>query len=297
MVSFKISLEIVEKMMNVYQPYQEDNEGDYVSFYANIEGTSLTIYQSKKGYKAFFMGKNALNEARKWAPSVEEKKPKQKVKEEWLSYNDQIGSDEVGVGDLLLPLVVVAAYVKKSDIEDLISMGVHDSKKLSDEEIIAISPTLIRRFHVSKLTLPNSKYNEMIDKGENLNSLKARMHNQALINVHKKYPRVKEIYVDQFCLPQTYYRYLKNDREIESDIFFHTKGESYYPCVALASVLARYSMLIEKKKLEEKYHMAIPFGAGKKADEFVQLFIKKYGKEELNKIVKKNFANVREVLK
>ena len=44
----------------------------------------------------------------------------EKTKEEWLCLDYQIGSDEVGVGDFLLPMIVVAAFVKKEDIEILV---------------------------------------------------------------------------------------------------------------------------------------------------------------------------------
>ena len=51
-----------------------------------------------------------------------------------------------------------------------------------------------------------------------------------------------------------------------------------------------------KEKLEEKYHMTFPFGASKKVTVFAKEFLAKYGEEELNKIVKKNFANYNEVV-
>ena len=295
-VSFKITQETADKMMDFYADYKEENNGDYIIFFAKYNKISITIYESKKGYKALFMGPNALYEAHIWDINAKVVEIKKKDQEEWLSLNYQIGSDEVGVGDLFLPMIVVAAYVSKEDIKELIDLGIHDSKKLKDEFILEIGPILIKRFNVSKLTLHNYKYNEMISKGENLNSLKAKMHNQALLNMKKKYPFVKEIYVDEFAKENTYYSYLINEKEIQKDITFKTKGESYYPSVALASVIARYQFLIEKRKLEEKYQMDFPFGASKKADEFLVLFKEKYGEEELLKVVKKNFANVNKVL-
>ncbi len=85
--------------------------------------------------------------------------------------------------------------------------------------------------------------------------------------------------------------YLKDEKEVLEGITFKTKGESSYPCVALASVIARYSFLLEKQKLEEKYQMSFPFGASIKADSFIKDFYDKYGLEELEKIIKKNFVN------
>ena len=74
-------------------------------------------------------------------------------------------------------------------------------------------------------------------------------------------------------------------------ISFKTKGESLFPSVALASVIARYSFLLEKEKLEKKYGLEFPCGAGKKVDEFKKILLGKVGQEEYDKLVKKNFKN------
>ena len=133
---------------------------------------------------------------------------------------------------------------------------------------------------------------EMISKGENLNSLKAKMHNRALNNLHKEYIDVIAIYVDQFVSEERYYSYLdKKDEPILKGISFKTKGESRFPSVAVASVIARYYFLLEKDKLEAKYGLEFPFGAGKKADEFKKILLDKVGQEEFDKLVKQNFKN------
>ncbi len=296
MVSIKISEDKVKDIMAFYLPYQIDNNGDYIKFFALKDETRITLYESKKGYKLFLDGENALKEALRWDEKAQKMKPKIKEKEKWLSSNDQIGSDEVGVGDLFLPLIVVAAYVSKDDIDFLKSIGVHDSKKINDSTILEIAPLLINRISFSKLTLQNSKYNEMILKGENLNTLKAKMHNQALLNMKNKHPQVEEIYIDQFVKEETYYKYLKNDKEILRGIIFKTKGESSFFSVAVASIIARYAFLKEKELLEEKYGMTFPFGSGKQADLFIEEFLKKYDKEELKKVSKMNFANLKDII-
>ena len=127
--------------------------------------------------------------------------------------------------------------------------------------------------------------------------MKAKMHNRALLNMHKEYIDVLNIFVDQFVAEKTYYKYLNDANEEQvKDITFKTKGESYFPCVALASVIARYSYLKEMEKLSETYQMEFPFGASKRVTKFAKEFLEKYGVEEFNKIAKKNFANYNEVL-
>lgn len=296
-VTIKVDQTLLEIIRDHYTPYFTDTIGEYVDFQAKTNGVVITAYLSKKdNRKITFVGDNALEEARLWSPEIEEAEVKPVEKKTWIFFEDQIGSDEVGVGDFLGPMIVVAAFVSKKDISKLKAYGVQDSKKMTDAKILEIGPELVTRFRFSKLTLNNEKYNEMLDKGENLNSMKAKMHNRALLNMHKEFPDVLNIFVDQFVKEDTYYKYLNDANEEQvKDIIFRTKGESYFPCVALASVIARYSYLKEMERLSEKYDMPFPFGAGKKVNAFALEFIEKYGEEEFYKIAKKNFANYREV--
>ena len=296
-VTIKVDQTLLEIIRDHYTPYFTGTIGEYVDFQAKTNGVVITAYLSKKDTrKITFVGDNALEEARLWSPEIEEAEVKPVEKKTWIFFEDQIGSDEVGVGDFLGPMIVVAAFVSKKDISKLKAYGVQDSKKMTDAKILEIGPELVTRFRFSKLTLNNEKYNEMLDKGENLNSMKAKMHNRALLNMHKEFPDVLNIFVDQFVKEDTYYKYLNDANEEQvKDIIFRTKGESYFPCVALASVIARYSYLKEMERLSEKYDMPFPFGAGKKVNAFAVEFIEKYGEEEFYKIAKKNFANYREV--
>lgn len=294
-VSIKVDAQKLDEIKAFYADKLVPNEGEYVYFMAETDGVIITGFSGKKAKKTVtFVGNKALEEAHIWDEKAELFVSKEIVKEDWIYLEDQIGSDEVGVGDFLLPMIVVASFVSKADIKVLKELGVHDSKKLTDAKILEIGEELTKRFHYSKLTLSNEKYNEMVIKGENINSLKAKMHNRALLNMHKQYEDVINIFVDQFVSPDTYYKYLDDANEEKvKDITFRTKGESYFPCVALSSVIARYAFLKEKEVLEKKYKMDFPFGAGSKVDAFAKEFVNKYGLKELEKIAKINFANYR----
>ncbi len=297
-VSFPITSEQAQEIMAFYALFQKPNNGEYIAFQADFSGVIITIYHDKKGkHKIVFMGQDALIEAKKWNENAEAKEEKKEEPKGWLCKDNQIGSDEVGVGDFLLPVVVVATFVRGKDLKELESFGVKDSKKLTDEKIREIAPGLLKKFFVSKLCLPNDHYNELIEQGENLNSIKAKMHNRALLNMFKKFPDTKNIFVDQFVAESKYFAYLNDPKEQKIiNITFKTKGESYYPCVALASCIARYAFLLEKDALEKKYKMTFPFGASSKVNEFSKKFIKKYGLEEFKKIAKLHFANFKELM-
>ena len=296
-VSITVDVNKATEIMDFYRPYQKLNNGEYIIFQAYYSGTTITIYQDKKNkHKVVFGGEDPIIEAKNWDPSAEYKEKEVIAPQGWLCKENQIGSDEVGVGDFLLPLIVVAAFVRGRDLKMLEGFGVKDSKKLNDEKIREIAPLLLKKFFVSRLTLDNNHYNELIEQGENMNSIKAKMHNRALLNMFKKFPDTRNIFVDQFVAESKYFAYLNDPNEQKVlNIVFKTKGESYYPCVALASVIARYAFLLEKDALEKKYGMKFPFGAASQADEFAKKFIKKFGKEEFDKICKKNFANYKEL--
>lgn len=296
-ITISVEADKLNLIKEYYAPFKVNNKGEYVDSLFKKDDLVITIYSGKKEKKKItFFGDNALKEALLWDKEAKIKENKPKEKQDWKFFGSQIGSDEVGVGDFLGPMIVVAAFVRESDIKDLKLFKVDDSKRLKDKDILNMGPDLAKRFFFSKLTLSNDKYNEMIEKGENLNSLKAKMHNRVLLNLIKQFPDVSHIYVDQFVAEDTYYKYLNDKNETKvTNIVFKTKGESFYPCVALASVIARYAFLLEMQKLEKKYKMEFPLGASKKVDDFAKKFINKYGLKEFDKICKKNFKNYKEL--
>lgn len=301
-MAIRVSIVIDEvtknKIVSSYDVYQRDNKGEYIVFFAKRPDLVVTVYSSKKEgeYKALFIGDNALEEAKMFDPNAEVKEKKDKVtKARWICLDDQIGSDEVGTGDFFGPICVCAAYVSKDKIDYLKKLGVDDSKRLDDEKIKKIAKELIKTIPYSQVSLGNEKYNELVAKKMNMNEMKVKLHNQVLLNLRKKYPKTKNFFVDEFTPKENYYDYLKDTEEVVSEVNFKTKGESYFPCVAVGSIIARYSFLQKMEAMEKKYKMTFPFGSSKKVDEFTQEFIKKFGITELLKVCKSNFVNYKKL--
>lgn len=300
-VTLKVNGELVSKITDFYRVYECENANEYIDFFAKKGDTVITVYSSKKDdvYKVVFMGESSLDEAHIFDENATFNEVKVKTapkKANWICLTTQFGSDEVGTGDLFGPICVAAALVKESDIARLKELGIDDSKRLTDEKIKELGKILINEFAYSQVALDNEKYNELVDKGLNINEMKCKLHNQVLLNLKKKYPSVKNIFVDQFVSEDKYYKYLSDTKNVVRDITFKTKGESYFPCVAVASIIARYSFLSKMEKLSKKYKREIPFGASKKVTEFAQQFANDFSREELLKITKKNFANLDEVI-
>ncbi len=89
-----------------------------------------------------------------------------------------IGVDESGKGDFFGPLVTAGFYVHPEIKNELISLGVQDSKELSDERVAQIATLLKEKFkdNLSIVQIYPKKYNELYEKIGNLNSLLAWGH-------------------------------------------------------------------------------------------------------------------------
>ena len=303
-VTIVVNEETKNKIVKFYGSIKKENSGQYIEFFGQNSNLTLTVYSSKKKeeFKVFFQGDMALYEAKRWDKNAvaiidNEKKIKVPTKAEWIVLDTQIGSDEVGTGDFFGPICVCAAYIRKQDIDKLRKLGVDDSKRLKDDQIRKIGKILVRDFEYSQLSLNNEKYNQLVDKNMNMNEMKAKMHNRCLANLRKKHPQCKNILIDQFVAETNYYKYLEKEKDVVKGITFKTKGESYFPSVAVGSIIARYSFLQKLDGISKKYGVEIPHGASGKVTEFAKQFLKKYGFDELDKIVKKNFANYEELTK
>ena len=303
-IVFKVSDNIKEKMIEYYQDKRKEKTPPYAIFQAVEADTVITLYESGK---VMFQGISADIDANMWRDlekhlnnvdvdtrSTEEKKKDSIDKS--IYYYSAIGSDEVGTGDYFFPIVVTACYMDKENIKFLESLGVHDSKKLTDEKIKRCAPLIIKKIPYESLVLSNKEYNEYHEKGYNMNKIKAIMHNKVLFKMKNKSFNYEKIIVDQFALPGVYYNYLRETTNKVTGITFTTKAEDKNLSVACASIISRYVFLSEKKKLEEKLGMSIPLGAGVKVDEVGKEIVKKFGNNILNDISKISFKNTDRIL-
>ncbi|MBO5529706.1 MAG: ribonuclease HIII [Bacilli bacterium] len=306
-VTLMLTEESLTRMADFYGEQLVEPSSPYIAFAAKADGVTITAYKKEtKGlHKVLFQGPSASYEAKVW-DKLDKTPTRQdglleKAEEEFLrqpktllKWRDQIGSDEVGTGDFFGPIIVVAAYVSMGDTPLLKNLGVTDSKMLSDDKILDIVPQIIKTVDYSQLYLPNDKYNQVIRQGNNMNSIKAKMHNRCLLNLKARHPEAI-VYQDQFAEPSLYFSYLKNEKEVLREIHFETKGESKFLSVATASVIARYSFLRHMELLGEQYRTHFPLGAGNLVDEFAREFVDEHGMDELNNVAKTNFANMRKL--
>jgi ribonuclease HIII len=303
---FKPSDNIKKKMIDYYEPLKKDKTPPYAVFQAMDADTTITLYESGK---VVFQGLSADIDARLWQEmekkfnnrNIELEDSQTKKKKDifpanpYLKQIATVGSDEVGTGDYFGPIIVSAAYVSKENISLMKELGVNDSKKIADEKIANIAPTLIKNIPYVSFKLSNEEYNTLPDK--NMNKIKALLHNKVLVKILEN-PEVKpeKVVIDQFVYPSKFYEHIKDSQKKVSNILFLTKAESQVYSVAAASIISRYLFLTEMKNLSKELGKHIPLGAGTDVDNFGKEIIKEKGAEILQHIAKINFKNTEKIL-
>ena len=304
-ISFKVSDKLKEEMIKHFEDKKRDKTPMYAIFQADEEDTVVTLYESGK---VVFQGVSADVDANYWKEtekiltgSYPEEKEKKEKKEEVDNtdyyFISSIGSDEVGTGDFFGPIIVTASYVDKSNISFLEELGVRDSKKVTDDKIMKIAPTLIEKIPHYSYILTNEEYNKMQDTGNNMNKIKSILHNKCILGLMKEGNYSYDmVVIDQFTPKRNYYGYLKDEANVFRKITFTTKAEDKCLSVGVSSIISRYMFLQEMEKLSKKVNMSLPLGASTVVDETGKKIVEKYGKEKLNEIAKLNFKNTEKIL-
>ena len=306
-IVFKISDNLKDKVIEFYKDRALEKHPPYSIFQVKDYDCVITLYESGK---LMFQGIGADIEASYWMEeerilnkrdlqrelkSEQEKKDKkaEELNDDRFKNISTIGSDEVGTGDYFGPIIVTASFVDIKKKSLLYELGVRDSKKITDEKIIAIAPTLIKEFpHVTYILTP-SNYNRL--GITNMNKVKAILHNKVLYTLKEKNYNYDKIVVDQFCYPVKYYEHIKATPNKVTNITFTTHAEDKCLSVAVSSIISRYIFIKEMEKLTKEMNMNIPKGAGTNVDEVGVKIVKQYGINKLNELAKLNFKNTEKI--
>lgn len=296
-----------EMMIEYFEDLKREKTPPYAILQADDGDTVVTIYQSGK---VVFQGRDAdlaadfwietekINYGKAIVTSSDDKKEKKEAERKIPLRINSIGSDEVGTGDYFGPIVVTASYVTKEDVDFLLELGVKDSKKMTDNEIIRVVPQIIKRIPYHTFVLNNKQYNELYNNDMNMNKMKAILHNKVLSAFadKNKYP-YDYVVVDQFENPKSYYNHLSEAKFKVYNITFLTKAEDQCLSVACSSLISRYIFLQEIDKISKNVGMDIPKGAGDIVDEVGKKIVSKLGNDKLREIAKMNFKNTEKIMK
>ena len=294
----RVDNETKKLMADFYKDMKRDKTPPYAIFQADTGDTIVTLYESGK---AMFQGVSADIEAGMWESIgkdkenidyfIDREEVKEKKEETTIPIDiSSVGSDEVGTGDYYGPIVVTASYVNKDDIPFLTELGVKDSKKLSDEQILKIVPKIIKKIKYKTIMLSNKEYNKNYGKDMNMNKIKAVLHNKVLTEMVKD-NEYDYIVVDQFEPESSYYKHLSEVPSPLKGITFITKAEDKCLSVACSSLISRYIFVKEIDKLGDKYGIFLPKGANYYVEDVGIKLVEKYGINVLKEVAKLNFSN------
>lgn len=244
------------------------------------ETVKVLVYFGKKGVKKVIQG-NPSESLRYLL--VDEIKP------EVNEPNEYIGSDETGKGDIFGPLVTCAFYVDGTIQKKLKSIGVRDSKELSDARINKIASELkkIAKDNFEIISIHPKRYNELYARFKNINEILNWSHSKAIENLLSRKP-VEKIITDKFRKKDL--KFSKQFDYNSYEIIQETKAEKY-TAVAAASILAR-SKQLEWFSQQKKNGLELKRGASKEVNEIIHNLIKNYGKEYLIDFAKMHFKPI-----
>ena len=261
----------------------------YAVFQADDGDTVVTLYESGK---AVFQGKDADLSSKLW---IEMEKYNNPLNDVQVTNSEDKKKEKKEVKGPNVYDFNTICYVRREDIPFLESLGIKDSKKMTDEKILEVVPKFYNKIKYSSLVLTNKEYNERFASGNNMNKLKAILHNKVLMNLKNTGVQYDYIVVDQFAEKYVYYNYLKSSSNVVRDITFLTKAEDKCLSVACASLISRFIFIKEFAKISESVGELLPKGAGTMVDEKAVKIVKKYGFDKLNEIAKINFKNTEKV--
>lgn len=271
----------LESLQKIFQFHMVEDNTPYLFFHAKYNQIDVLAYQSGKVLLQGDEVSQALTSIKQHLNRVD---------------YAAIGSDEVGTGDVFGPMVVCSLYVGKDDFEFLENLNVRDSKNMKDDMIVKIAPKIAQKLNHTLLILNPKKYNSLNEQGINMNKMKALLHNQAIIKTTSKVPENVPVILDQFCTPQLYFNYIKDETLIYRDIDFRVRAEQVHVAVAAASIVARYAFLVKMSEYSTKLGIKLPKGAGKDVDQMIEQIYQNRGLKTLELIAKMNFKNISRVI-
>lgn len=202
-----------------------------------------------------------------------------------------IGTDEAGKGDYFGAVCVGGVYADKKRYDSLVSIGVKDSKKLTDASMLSLKNEIIKICPNYKVVgLSPATYNEAYLKYKNMSVILSGLHARVINDLYKKTNCARAL-VDKFSTVNRIEKLLENKNILLKE---EVRAEQN-AAVAAASILARCAFLESIKQLEALLGMDVPLGAGEAVDDAAKNAVKKFGKDILQQTVKLNFKNTQKI--
>jgi ribonuclease HIII len=259
-------------------------------FAAQKKGVSCTLYQSgkltvqgkgKDDFIAFYLEPEILKTLTYSYP------------ENQLDLTPHIGIDEAGKGDFFGPLCIAGVQAGADKIKELVSLGVRDSKRMSDQTVRNLSKKIKADFPHSIVRISPEKYNQLYERFHNLNRLLAWGHATAIAELFEK-TGCSEVLIDQFASEDLVKNALAQ-KKLNLHLTQRTHAEAD-PVVAAASILARAAFLEGLDHLSREVGHPLPKGASAKVLEAGKALVKSHGEIIFTKVAKLHFKTKNDIL-
>ncbi len=170
---------------------------------------------------------------------------KEQLLKHFLDERVYIGSDEVGIGEAIGPIVVCAVtFNNLSEKKEFFLKGLIDSKKMNYKKINEIGFQIKNELPHKCIVVPVKAFNDnYADKNVNIKTLNAVLHNKIHSELGNKFQNRISV-VDEFASMSKYKEYIDasiNDEFYNTNYIFLPKAENQYLEVAAASILAKYT--------------------------------------------------------
>ena len=297
----QIALRIIERFVKLFRTenYRTTepvrNEFSYqISVSDGKEKVSLNVFFGKKGNKVVVQGNKDLQLYKRINDLIFGEKFLTDEKPDEEPDYPYIGTDESGKGDYFGPLVVAGVYITPTIGKYLKSIGIRDSKELSDYQILQLASEMKKNEEIiiESVLISPEKYNELYEKMGNLNRLMGWAHARVIENLLNKCNATEAI-SDKFGNEKIILdALLVKGRNI--NLKQVTKAEKF-SAVAAASVIARSSVINWFRIQSKKLKIEIPKGSSSEVEEKAKIILKNFGEDSLKKMVKLHFKTSKKV--
>lgn len=292
-IILKVDDSTLEKMKKFYDSQMVPVDDTDLIFKAHAIGCEIIAH---KDGSIEFHGQNSLQEAKHWSKRIAKEIANMISASDDIYPYHHIGCAETGSADYLGPMCVVACYATEDNIDFLKSLDIQDINSLSNQDVVNYAKQIKDNLVYSLLILDNSHYNKMVQEGLNLANIKAKLYNQAIVNIMQKVKQnVKVKVINQFVSPKTYFNYLKNEVIVVKDLMFETHAEEKHMAVLAAEILSRYAYLQYYANMTKSLKMNLSRGTSTAVDTLAAQIASKYGEKMLTKVAKLNFTNTKRV--
>jgi ribonuclease HIII len=208
----------------------------------------------------------------------------------------RIGVDESGKGDFFGPLVIAGVFVDEAAAQNMMEIGVRDSKLIKSDARIAEIAKQIRTSTgcvTDVVAIGPEKYNQLHARMRNVNDILGWGHARVIENLLGRVDSPKAI-SDQFGNKRIIERALM-ERGRKIQLVQRHKAESDL-AVAAASIIARNEFVMRLRRLGKEYGVELPKGASAAVIEAAGQLIAKHGRDALGKVAKMHFRTSQKVL-